>query len=55
MRDHAFKSMGLKRVISLIRPVNEPSQGVATKVGMVVERETDFHGYRHLVFAVRRD
>ena len=55
VRDHAFGSMGLKRVISLIRPENEPSQGVAKKVGMVVERETDFHGYRHLVFGVRRD
>ena len=55
VRDHALRSMGLKRVISLIRPVNEPSQGVARKVGMVVERETDFHGYRHLVFAVYRD
>jgi len=54
VREHAFGSMGLDRVISLIRPVNEPSQGVARKVGMVVERETDFHGYRHLVFAVRR-
>jgi RimJ/RimL family protein N-acetyltransferase len=55
VRDFAFGTMGLKRVISLIRPVNEPSQGVAKKVGMVVERETDFHGYRHLVFAVRRE
>ena len=55
VRDHAFRRMGLERVISLIRPVNEPSQGVARKVGMVVEGETDFHGYRHLVFAVRRD
>ena len=54
VRDYAFGTMGLDRVISLIRPVNEPSQGVARKVGMVVERETDFHGYRHLVFAVRR-
>jgi RimJ/RimL family protein N-acetyltransferase len=54
VRDHAFASMKLERVISLIRPVNEPSQGVARKVGMEVERETDFHGYRHLVFAVRR-
>ena len=53
VRDHAFESMGLERVISLIRPVNEPSQGVARKIGMVVERETDFHGYPHLVFAVR--
>ena len=55
VRDHAFGTMGLDRVISLIRPVNEPSQGVARKVGMEVERETDFHGYRHLVYAVRRD
>ena len=55
VRDHAFGTMGLGRVICLIRPVNEPSQGVAKKVGMVVERETDFHGYRHLVFGVRRE
>lgn len=55
VRDHAFGTMGLGRVISLIRPVNEPSQRVAEKVGMVVERETDFHGYRHLVFGVHRD
>lgn len=55
VRDHAFRSLNLGRVISLIRPVNEPSKGVAKKVGMVVERETDFHGYRHLVFAVRRE
>jgi ribosomal-protein-alanine N-acetyltransferase len=54
VRDYAFGTMGLNRVISLIRPVNAPSQGVARNVGMVVERETDFHGYRHLVFAVRR-
>lgn len=54
VRDHAFGTMGLERVISLIRPVNEPSKGVARKVGMDVERETDFHGYRHFVFAVRR-
>jgi RimJ/RimL family protein N-acetyltransferase len=46
--------MGLHRVISLIRPINEPSQGVARNVGMVVDRETDFHGYRHLVFAANR-
>ena len=52
VRDYAFQTMGLSRVISLIRPVNEPSQGVAHKVGMIAERATDFHGYRHLVFAV---
>jgi RimJ/RimL family protein N-acetyltransferase len=55
VRDHAFHSLGLERVISLIRPVNEPSRGVAKNVGMTVDRETEFHGYPHLVFAVRRN
>jgi RimJ/RimL family protein N-acetyltransferase len=54
VRDQAFGAMGLQRVISLIRPINEPSQGVAQRIGMVVDRETDFRGYRHLVFAVSR-
>ncbi|HEX6314385.1 MAG TPA: GNAT family N-acetyltransferase [Gemmatimonadaceae bacterium] len=54
VRDRAFTTMGLGRVISLIRPENEPSRGVAKKVGMVVERETDFHGYRHLVHVATR-
>lgn len=54
VRDHAFGSRGLERVISLIQPVNEPSQGVARKLGMQVERETEFKNLPHLVFAVRR-
>ena len=54
VRDLAFGKMGLERVISLIRPANEPSRRVAHHVGMVPERETDYKGYRHLVFAVRR-
>jgi len=54
VRDLAFGPMGLDRVISLIRPVNEPSQGVARKIGMRPEREVTFHDYRHIVFAVRR-
>jgi len=55
VRSHAFKQRNLPRVISLIRPENEPSQGVARKLGMNVERETMFRGYRHFVFSVRRD
>jgi RimJ/RimL family protein N-acetyltransferase len=54
VRVHAFTERGLDRVISLIRPVNEPSQGVALKIGMRPEREVDFHGYRHIEFAVTR-
>ncbi|MBI1903518.1 MAG: GNAT family N-acetyltransferase, partial [Planctomycetia bacterium] len=50
----AFETGGLSRVISLIRPENLPSQGVARKLGMSPERETMFKGFRHLVFSVSR-
>ena len=51
-REHAFGSLRLSRVISLIRPQNRPSQGVARKLGMRAERETLFKGRTHLVFAL---
>jgi RimJ/RimL family protein N-acetyltransferase len=54
VRRHAFEERGLERVISLIRPENEPSRGVARKLGMTVERETLFKDIPHLVYAVRR-
>lgn len=38
------------RIISLIRPENVPSQGVAMKLGATVEKEVQFKGLRHLVF-----
>lgn len=54
-RDHAFGTLGLERVISLIRPQNLPSRRVAEKIGMGVEREVDWHGLPHLVYAIHRD
>jgi ribosomal-protein-alanine N-acetyltransferase len=54
VRGYAFERLGLTRAISLIRPENTPSQGVARRLGMTVERETDYKGIRHLVFAVAR-
>ncbi|MDE3156828.1 MAG: GNAT family N-acetyltransferase [Acidobacteriota bacterium] len=54
IRDYAFHTRGDARVISLIRPVNEPSQGVARKLGMTVEKTTTFAGFEHLVFAASR-
>jgi RimJ/RimL family protein N-acetyltransferase len=51
-RDHTFERLRLSRVISLIRPQNYPSQGVARKLGMRVERETVFKGRTHLLFAL---
>jgi RimJ/RimL family protein N-acetyltransferase len=55
VRSFAFDGLGLDRVISLIRPANEPSQGVARKLGMTPRRQTLFRGRPTLVFEVRRD
>jgi RimJ/RimL family protein N-acetyltransferase len=53
-RDHAFDTIGLRRLISLIRPENVPSRKVAERIGMMVEKETDRDHYRHLVYAIER-
>jgi len=52
-RAWAFETRGLPRVISLIRPENLPSQGVAAKLGMTPGKRALFHGLEHIVFAVR--
>jgi RimJ/RimL family protein N-acetyltransferase len=54
-RAAAFGRFGYPRVISLIRPENVPSQGVARKLGMAPLRETTFVGLRHAVWGVARD
>jgi RimJ/RimL family protein N-acetyltransferase len=51
VRDYAFRTLGKPYVISLIRPENVPSQGVARKIGMSPSRRTTFHGYEHIVFS----
>lgn len=55
VRDYAFETLDRPRVISLIRPENLPSQGVATKLGMTVEKRTIHAGLVHLVFSVARE
>jgi RimJ/RimL family protein N-acetyltransferase len=54
VRSAAFGRFGYSRVISLIRPENVPSQGVARKLGMTPLRETTFHGFRHVVWGASR-
>ena len=44
--DHAFDTLGKPRVVSLIRPENTPSQGVAIKIGMTLVGEADHAGPR---------
>ncbi len=53
-RDYAFDRLGKRRVISLVRPENVPSQGVAKKLGMTVEKRAIHAGLAHLVFAQSR-
>jgi RimJ/RimL family protein N-acetyltransferase len=52
VRDYAFRERRLPRVVSLIRPDNLPSQGVARKLGMRQDATTPHAGREHLVFAV---
>jgi RimJ/RimL family protein N-acetyltransferase len=52
VRDFAFSVLRKPHVISLVRPENIPSQGVARKIGMQPERMTRYAGFDHLVFAL---
>jgi len=49
-RDAAFQRWQYPSVISLIRPVNEPSRRVAERVGMRPDRNVQFHGYEHIMY-----
>ena len=51
-RAFAFQNLGKRTVISLIRPENIPSQRVAERNGMTIEKETLFKGLPHLVYRV---
>ena len=51
-RDYAFDTLGIKRVISLIRPENIPSRGVASKLGMKPGRRLLHRGLEHIVYSM---
>jgi len=55
VRSYAWDALGRDRLISLVRAVNVPSRGVAVKLGMRPERESQFHGLPHLVFSVTKE
>lgn len=52
VRDYAFSEHKLQRVVSLIRPENVASQGVARKLGMEIAGSCEQMGLPHDVFAV---
>jgi RimJ/RimL family protein N-acetyltransferase len=51
-RDYVFQTLGLTRLISLVRPENIPSCRVAEKIGMRVEKVTPYgsEGWLHRVY-----
>ena len=54
-RDYGFTQLAAGRLISLIRPENEPSRRVAQKNGMRVWKEIAWHDLQHLVYAISRE
>jgi len=54
-RDYGFARLPVERIISLIRPENQPSRRVAEKNGMTVWKETIRKDLLHLVYAIHRE
>jgi ribosomal-protein-alanine N-acetyltransferase len=53
-RDHALGRLGLRRIVSMIRPDNIASRRVAEKLGMRVEREAFWNDAPHLAYVLER-
>ena len=49
--EYAFTKLGVKRVISMIRPENAPSRRVAEKNGLTCEKVVFWRGYEHCIYA----
>ena len=50
MRDAAFARWRYPALISLIRPLNEPSRRVAERVGLDAGPLVPFHGFEHVMY-----
>jgi RimJ/RimL family protein N-acetyltransferase len=48
--EYVAGSLEGNRVVALIRPENFPSQGLALKLGMSLEKSTHYADFLHLVF-----
>ncbi|HEV2695635.1 MAG TPA: GNAT family N-acetyltransferase [Verrucomicrobiae bacterium] len=51
-RDHGFKNVGLRRLISIIEAENAASIRVAEKMGMTLEKRASFHNISVLIYSV---
>src|SRR5262249_41447090 len=52
--EYGFRELGLKRVISMIRPENVPSRRVAERNGLTLERTFQWHGLEHGMWVKER-
>jgi ribosomal-protein-alanine N-acetyltransferase len=53
-RDYAFQNNLTESLVSIISLTNIPSQNVAFKNGMIVEKETDYRGNRVNIFRITK-
>ena len=53
-KNYGFNELKLNRLISLIRPENKPSIQVATRNGMILEKDVMRWDYLHGVYAVSK-
>jgi RimJ/RimL family protein N-acetyltransferase len=54
VRDYAFDTLGIPRLISIIDPRNAASIRVAGKTGMRYEKEVTFQGHLVHIYAMER-
>jgi RimJ/RimL family protein N-acetyltransferase len=50
-RDFARDRLDLHRLIAIINPANQPSQGVARKIGLKPEKHSTVHGQECVIYA----
>ncbi len=48
--EYGFSKLNRSRLISMIRPENQPSRRVAEKNGLQIEKEIFWRGFQHLVY-----
>ena len=51
---HGFETLGLERIIAIVRPDNLASQAVIKKIGLAYEDKRVFHGMQCLYFSLDR-
>lgn len=55
VRDYAFTEIGLKRLISIIRPTNAASIRVAEKIGMDKEHSIERSGHIYYIYSIHKE